>query len=152
MQIRPREIPPSGRDVRGDEPTDILLLDPGDSVRPAGTVAYALRLQVAGHELVASGRVSAKLAMQCVRCADVFEREVVESDFLCAVPFESADEEVDLTPEMREAIILALSAHPVCKPECKGLCARCGQNLNQGPCTCPAEQDQSWSALDGLRL
>jgi uncharacterized protein len=37
-----------------------------------------------------------------------------------------------------------------CRPDCKGLCPRCGANLNDGPCTCPPETDVRWDALKRL--
>jgi uncharacterized protein len=50
-------------------------------------------------------------------------------------------EEIDLTPLVHEQIILALPTRPLCDEACRGLCARCGANLNAnaGPCACPVE-------------
>jgi len=47
-----------------------------------------------------------------------------------------AGEEVDLTPLVYEETILALPTRPLCGEGCRGLCAHCGANLNQGPCGC----------------
>lgn len=57
---------------------------------------------------------------------------------------------VDLTDDMREAIILAFPRYPVCRPECRGLCGRCGKNLNIEACTCTPLDDNRWTALDKL--
>ena len=46
---------------------------------------------------------------------------------------------VELAPMLREHIILAAPMRPLCREECAGLCARCGKDLNDGPCQCPAE-------------
>jgi len=46
---------------------------------------------------------------------------------------------VELAPMLREHIILAAPMQPLCREECAGLCARCGKDLNEGPCQCPAE-------------
>ena len=46
---------------------------------------------------------------------------------------------VDLAPMLREHIILASPMQPLCRENCAGLCARCGKDLNEGPCQCPAE-------------
>jgi uncharacterized protein len=48
-------------------------------------------------------------------------------------------EEIDLTPLVHEQIILALPTRPLCGEACRGLCPRCGANLNPGPCGCPTE-------------
>jgi len=47
-------------------------------------------------------------------------------------------DEIDLTPLVHEQIILALPTRPLCGESCRGLCPRCGANLNAGACGCPA--------------
>lgn len=46
---------------------------------------------------------------------------------------------IELAPMLREHIILAAPMQPLCQVDCPGLCARCGKDLNEGPCQCPAE-------------
>jgi len=46
---------------------------------------------------------------------------------------------VELAPMLREHVILAAPMQPLCRENCAGLCARCGKDLNEGPCQCPAE-------------
>jgi uncharacterized protein len=46
---------------------------------------------------------------------------------------------IDLAPMLREHIILASPMQPLCRDNCAGLCARCGKDLNEGRCQCPAE-------------
>jgi len=46
---------------------------------------------------------------------------------------------IELAPMLREHIILASPMQPLCRENCAGLCARCGKDLNEGPCQCPAE-------------
>lgn len=46
---------------------------------------------------------------------------------------------LELAPMLREQLILAAPMHPLCAEECLGLCARCGKDLNEGPCHCAAE-------------
>ena len=57
---------------------------------------------------------------------------------------------VDLTDDIREAIILTFPAYPVCQPDCKGLCPTCGENRNKAACRCAPPQDNRWSALNDL--
>ncbi len=45
---------------------------------------------------------------------------------------------IDVTEAVREELVLRLPAFPLCRPECKGLCPRCGADLNAGPCHCAA--------------
>ncbi|RME68679.1 MAG: DUF177 domain-containing protein, partial [Nitrospirae bacterium] len=61
------------------------------------------------------------------------------------------NDELDITSIVQEQILLNLPMKPLCMPECKGLCPRCGMNLNTGTCDCPrTEIDPRWSALKKL--
>jgi uncharacterized protein len=50
---------------------------------------------------------------------------------------------LELAPMLREQLILASPMHPLCTEDCRGLCARCGKDLNEGPCRCAAESTES---------
>jgi uncharacterized protein len=53
---------------------------------------------------------------------------------------------------LREQVLLALPVRTLCKPDCKGLCPRCGANRNLQACNCdPGPSDPRWEALSGLR-
>ena len=53
---------------------------------------------------------------------------------------------------LREQVLLSLPVRTLCKPDCKGLCPRCGENRNHHPCTCEeGPSDPRWEALAGLR-
>jgi len=53
---------------------------------------------------------------------------------------------------LREQVLLSLPVRTLCKPDCKGLCPRCGKNRNLEACTCEeGPADPRWEALSGLR-
>ena len=54
-----------------------------------------------------------------------------------------AGEYLDMAPMLREQVILASPMHPLCAEDCQGLCARCGKDLNEGPCHCATESVES---------
>lgn len=63
-----------------------------------------------------------------------------------------AGDHLDLAPMLREQVILASPMHPLCDEECRGLCAKCGKNLNEGSCHCAAEQTGSpFQVLRGMK-
>lgn len=63
-----------------------------------------------------------------------------------------AHQTLDLSEAVRQYWATALPMQPLCRPDCRGLCPRCGHDLNQGPCGCPAEEhDERWAALAKLR-
>jgi uncharacterized protein len=94
------------------------------------------------------GNTSAHL--QCARCAERFDRPI-EARLDIHLP--PALQEVDVTDEIRQSVILALPVKPLCRPDCRGLCDICGKNLNQGSCNCRREKGESpFTALKDLKL
>ena len=58
---------------------------------------------------------------------------------------------LSLEDVVREQVLLSLPGRTLCKEDCKGLCPRCGQNLNLATCSCgEAPADPRWNALAGL--
>ena len=60
------------------------------------------------------------------------------------------DGKVDLGELARTAFILGMDTKTLCSEDCKGLCARCGADLNLGPCSCKKEIDPRLAALAKL--
>jgi uncharacterized protein len=59
---------------------------------------------------------------------------------------------VDLTEYVRSELLVTVPFKPLCKETCKGLCPRCGTDLNAGSCECKPEQAESrWEALRHLK-
>ena len=61
------------------------------------------------------------------------------------------DDELDLEPLVRDAVLLELPLAPLCREDCAGLCPQCGANRNEGACGCAAPRDPRWATLDVLR-
>ena len=59
--------------------------------------------------------------------------------------------QLDLGEVIREELLLAVPDYLVCRDDCRGLCAQCGADLNQGPCDCRPEPDVRWAALEALK-
>jgi uncharacterized protein len=57
---------------------------------------------------------------------------------------------LSLEDVVREQVLLSLPPRTLCKEDCKGLCPRCGQNLNLETCKCDTSTDPRWNALAGL--
>jgi len=59
---------------------------------------------------------------------------------------------LSLEDVLREQVLLSLPVRTLCKPDCKGLCPRCGENRNIQACSCEeGPSDPRWQALSGLR-
>jgi uncharacterized protein len=61
------------------------------------------------------------------------------------------DDQLDLEPLVRDAVLLELPQAPLCRADCRGLCATCGANRNLEPCACRPPGDPRWAVLDVLR-
>ena len=83
-------------------------------------------------ELVVNVEIRAPLHLSCGRCLEEFTR-VVTADALFSYRVQPTDV-VDITEDVRQEILLAYPAIPLCQPDCKGLCSACGQDLNVSPC------------------
>ena len=82
--------------------------------------------------------------------ADTGERAITEDETEIGYYGKSG---VLLEDVVREQVLLSLPGRTLCKTDCKGLCAHCGQNLNQGLCVCGGSaenRDSRWSALEAL--
>jgi uncharacterized protein len=97
----------------------------------------------------------------CHRCLEAFNRQV-EGAFDVILDRSARDlgdeviviaeelEEYDIVPLAREAMIVEEPLQLRCRPDCRGLCAQCGTNLNEGACACQRQQDPRWDALRDL--
>ncbi len=131
----------------------LALLDLGESevFAPKGALVYDLFAQALGTELLVRGTLSLPLNCICVRCGGEFQKVAQERDFVISIEISDATDFLDLTDEVREAIILDLPDYPVCHEACKGLCMTCGKNLNKEICACQkAGSDRRWATLEGL--
>jgi uncharacterized protein len=152
MRIDIARLDEDGEEFVGADPADILEWGPDDDLfRPIAPVSYELSAERLGDELLVRGHVSTRFGGVCTRCGGPLDIEVRDDAFCVSVPVPDDTQEVDLTPELRESILLALPSHPVCRAECGGLCPRCGRRLAEGACACPAPPAHGWEALAGLK-
>jgi len=106
------------------------------------------------------GQAELRMEALCDRCAAPFAYEARVSFEHTLVLSRNSDENDDLvllggprwSPDglVWEDIVLSLPPKLLCRPGCKGLCPRCGKNLNEGPCPCQPEADPRLAALQNL--
>lgn len=93
----------------------------------------------------------------CDRCAEIVEKVVtlpIEHGLVTGLNNEDNDDflvvenlKLDVDELIRSDVLLSLPTKFLCKEDCKGLCAKCGANLNLGDCDCAKEVDPRLSAL-----
>lgn len=151
IRIETSQIGENGYSVSGEEPGELLDLAHDPVARVAGPIRYELTVEAAGSELVVRGWAEADLKLRCSRCAQFFSTTARVSSFLHAYEWSEHPEFLDVSDDVREDLLLEIPGFPLCRAGCKGLCARCGQDLNEGQCGCvPPEGGPSpWLALDG---
>lgn len=154
MIINVARISPDGTHFEGELGPSILDLENDKFIKVNAPVHYDLDTQVVSHELIVTGTVETEVEFECSRCTGFFSTSIRDSSFLRAYEVPEGTEMVDLTADIREDILLAFPSFYLCSPNCKGLCAKCGKNLNDGPCECPATDAETgaWAELENLKL
>jgi uncharacterized protein len=149
--------PGSSRVVHVDEPVEGFRMALAEV--PAGApLRGELLLESVVEGILVSGPISGKVAFRCARCLKDLERQLtVEVQEMFVVGAGSDDDEyridpsglLDPEPMVRDAVLLSMPFSPLCRPDCLGLCERCGGDRNLGECTClPEDRDPRWAVLD----
>jgi DUF177 domain-containing protein len=162
------KIPAQGVELSFTEAPDVLeLAAPG--ARFVEPVAVAVALRKIGDSIGVTGEIFTKVMFECVRCLREFLSPLgisVDARFLPgrvelspgehAMPADQAEnyyygQDVILLDDLvRQELLLAIPINPQCKPDCRGLCSQCGQDLNLVNCQCPPPSDSQLSALRSL--
>lgn len=175
MRLRVDDITAEARELAFSEPESEInrMLGVG-AIRDYGLdepVKVKLTYYRAGIELFLQGEISATAHGSCARCAEEFHAprmrpfryvlapRSIGDDAAAAMRTEDLEftlydgDEVDLSPLVREQTLLAYSTLPVCREDCRGLCPRCGVNLNETICGCRTEiADPRLAVLRSLKV
>ncbi|MCK9604348.1 MAG: DUF177 domain-containing protein [Candidatus Omnitrophica bacterium] len=79
--------------------------------------------------------LKATMYVNCSRCLKEFDIDL-NKEIELNYPVSKREPKIDLDPDIRDQIILDYPIKPLCSEDCKGLCAKCGKNLNEGGCSC----------------
>ena len=96
--------------------------------------------------------VSGTVNTRCSRCLSPveFNFSIPVLEAVEAQPDGSISQTIDLQEFAEQIISGEIPGSILCKEDCKGLCCRCGKNLNEGPCNCQKEVDPRFAALKQL--
>ena len=143
------KMPPAGLDI--DTRDEIIQL--------CGPLEYDLEVQKLEGGLLLQGRLSLDLECQCVRCLRRFAYHLQLSPWTSHLPFQGEDavqitnDSVDLTPSIREDILLEFPQHPLCERDCGGLrntpVGKSNTLSNIGPSEAGSP---AWKALNKLKF
>jgi uncharacterized protein len=146
MKVHLNQIPPEGLHLEGEETGDILDLGQ-ENIRSVSPLRYCLDVGLSNGGLFATGSLSIDLEMECVKCLQRFVYSLKVDSFAIQTELTGA-ELVDLTPLIREDIVLALPAHPHCDWDEKNVC-RGAYELEKY--ASPEQAPNAWEALDQLK-
>ena len=148
MKVHLRQIQADGLHLEGEEECPIPDLA-GEDVICAGPLRYSLDLGVSEGSLWATGTLAQPVELKCVRCLEPFKFDIEVKAF--SIHHELAGPEViDLTPYVREDILLNLPAHPHCDREG-------GRKCPAAVAPAPVAEEEGtrppdWSAREKLKL
>ena len=142
-------------------PDDPLVAATGLAL--AAPLAVGGRLSSAGEgKFYWQASIKTVVRAECRRCLTPVDVPISESLGLVFVAEEDARDDddcyvvprrasvLDLSEAVREELLLAVPQFVECREDCRGLCRRCGADLNAGPCGCAPEMDPRWEALTKL--
>ncbi len=153
MKIKVSEIPEEGMDV--DEKS-VVMLDEHET-----EASVQLHVDKRGPQVLVQGTVAAAMTLTCSRCLNEFVQEVSMPVDLVYNPVEEMGEErgaigekeldmgfyredeIDTDVIASEQLLLNVPIKVLCSEACKGICPRCGHDLNVEGCTCPADEGPS---------
>ena len=143
--------------LRGELPVAELDWDTHDEmIRVTQPLRHELEVQLLDDSLLVHGWLKLVLECQCVRCLKPFRQELELNPWVCHVPLEGEEavpivnDCADLTPYVREDMLLELPRHPLCQPDCRGL-----EKTTAGPASGSSKDESApsaWAELDKLKL
>jgi len=132
----------------------------GTEVRLQEPVAVQGRLQALGDDrFYWQGTARTVVAGECRRCLTpvetplqleigaLFTKDPDAQDDPDSYPVAADATEIDVTPAVREELVLAAPRFVECREDCKGICPQCGQDLNTASCECVRASDPRWQGL-----
>ena len=149
LKVNLRHLEAHELHLKGDLPAaelDFGLAD--EMIRAEKPLHYDLRVEAVAHGILVQGRLTLDLDCQCVRCLKSFEKMIELPRWTLHLPLQGEEKVavdndcVDLTPFLREDMLLEFPQHPLCRPDCAGLKKIQRNQTGTGP--------SAWKELDKL--
>jgi uncharacterized protein len=146
--------------LEGELPVEKLDIDTRDEmIRLVEPLRYELEAQKLEGALLVQGELHLVLECQCVRCLKPFRYRLDLENWTAHLPLQGEDavtvnnDRVDLTPYLREDILLEFPQHPLCNPECGGLPkATAGKTRRASSAGQSAQGSPAWDQLNRLKF
>lgn len=152
------------------QPSEIDLNE--EDARPAGEIAIRGKLRKGIVQVDVEGEIKARIETNCSRCFQPVTADLefpFRAGFITEEHYSQANEtevrsedldvsiydgeQLDLKEIAREQILLNLPTQILCRPDCRGLCEKCGANRNETECACDNKEiDPRWQGLRELKI
>jgi uncharacterized metal-binding protein YceD (DUF177 family) len=150
VKVHLKQIPPEGLYLEGKEDCLIPELE-SEGIRCAGPMLYQMEVGVSDGALWANGSLRQPVELSCVACLEKFVHEIKVPAFALHTELRGP-ETVDLSPFMREDILLNLPPHPRCDGEGGRVCKAKTDQTDPAKQQRAAKREKDWAELDKLKL
>jgi uncharacterized protein len=144
--------------LRGElSPAELDLDLRDDMVRVNSPIKHDLEVEMLEDALLVRGRVQVTLECECVRCLKKFKSALNFDPYTLHLPLAGEEaipvdnDNADLTPFLREDMLLEFPQHPLCKPDCPGL-RKMDENQVRTTGAKPETDASAWAELNKLKL
>ncbi len=160
LRINLMELEERTLDQRGEVSAGELdLNDLDELVKVGGPLRYELQAELLDNAILVQGRLQLTFNCECVRCLKSFALPLDLPHWTCHLPLAGEEkavithDSVDLTPYLREDILLTIPQHPLCEPECRGLPgALPDRSRNPSGASRAGETPAAWTELNKLKF
>jgi uncharacterized protein len=155
LKVNLRHLEEHGIRLQGELAAAELALEIRDElIRAEQPLQYDLSVELLDDAILVTGNLVLPLDCECARCLKRYASELKLSGWALHLPLEGEDkvsldnDSVDLTPFVREDILLDFPQHPLCRPDCAGLKTKTVRKAEAGEKPAAAV----WAKLDKLKL
>lgn len=134
MKIQLNQIPQEGLNLKEEIDPSKLDLET-ELIRFRSPLSVSAQIHRITNAVTVKLNFKASMYSSCSRCLEEFDINL-KKEVQLNYPVDKSILAIDLDPDIREEIILDYPIKPLCSPGCKGLCPKCGKNLNEGGCNC----------------
>ena len=140
-------------DIAGDEAPSFLEVEDSEMISFKDNIHYKLHASMISSGMLVKGEASSTYDGLCGRCLKKFKGEFGNYD-ICLFYEELVGAELDITEDVRAALVVEIPINCICTDDCAGLCHICGNDLNKSKCNCkePENEDSPWAKLNNLEL
>lgn len=160
LKVNIRQLTDEGMDFSGKisrEDLGLVISDPATEIAFDDFVDYQFHISMVSEGILVAGTVSVGVKADCGRCLGDY-RFLLTANDACHFYEHIKGDELDITDDIREDLLISLPSKYLCSDECSGLCPACGKNLNKEQCDCkieklPDEEEANpWNELDKLDI